>query len=418
MQIQLELLTLLWSITLFLLPSRVLTELSRKNDAQTPLDLPLSSSSTAAEDDDENAALFSLHRELVNIESTPSKEHAIGVFLEQYLRSLNFTVERQNVTTDLDHSLQRFNVFAYPSPSNRETPVLLTSHMDTVPVFYPYRLNASNDDIWGRGSVDAKACVATQIQAALRLRSATSSLFLPDGSSTTTSLADRVSLLFVVGEEVTGDGMRTASSLSIPWRHVIFGEPTEGKLVTGHKGLQLFSVIVHGVATHSGYPWLGHCANTGLMKACAALQAALWPWSEKYGNSTLNVGRIGGGTAANVMAERAEADMGLRIAAGNGADSRKIIEDTLASVEGERLELIYTMQGFGPVDIDADVDGFETMTVNYGTDIPNLKGEHKRYLYGPGSILVAHSDHEHLYKRDLVKAVDDYERLVRAVVDR
>ena len=26
--------------------------------------------------------------------------------------------------------------------------------------------------------------------------------------------------------------------------------------------------------------------------------------------------------------------------------------------------------------------------VNYGTDIPNLQGHHKRYLYGPGSILV------------------------------
>ena len=58
--------------------------------------------------------------------------------------------------------------------------------------------------------------------------------------------------------------------------------------------------------------------------------------------------------------------------------------------------------------------GFETIVVNYGTDIPNLDGNHKRYLYGPGSILVAHSDHEHLLVKDLEEAVEGYKKLVRA----
>ena len=52
------------------------------------------------------------------------------------------------------------------------------------------------------------------------------------------------------------------------------------------------------------------------------------------------------------------------------------------------------------------------MVVNYGTDIPNLRGTHKRYLYGPGSILVAHSDHEHLAAQDLLLAVQGYKTLV------
>jgi len=52
--------------------------------------------------------------------------------------------------------------------------------------------------------------------------------------------------------------------------------------------------------------------------------------------------------------------------------------------------------------------------VNYGTDIPNLKGNHKRYLYGPGDILVAHSDHEHLTILDLETAVEGYKTLIKA----
>lgn len=41
--------------------------------------------------------------------------------------------------------------------------------------------------------------------------------------------------------------------------------------------------------------------------------------------------------------------------------------------------------GVGEVVTDDDFVGFETEAQAYGTDIPNLKGNHKRYLYGPGS---------------------------------
>jgi acetylornithine deacetylase len=56
--------------------------------------------------------------------------------------------------------------------------------------------------------------------------------------------------------------------------------------------------------------------------------------------------------------------------------------------------------------------GFETAVMNYGTDIPALNGNHKRYLYGPGTILVAHSDHEHLKISDLEEAVEGYKVLI------
>jgi acetylornithine deacetylase len=56
--------------------------------------------------------------------------------------------------------------------------------------------------------------------------------------------------------------------------------------------------------------------------------------------------------------------------------------------------------------------GFEDITVNYGTDVPNLKGNHTRYLYGPGTILVAHSAIENITVGDLETAVEGYQRLI------
>ena len=50
--------------------------------------------------------------------------------------------------------------------------------------------------------------------------------------------------------------------------------------------------------------------------------------------------------------------------------------------------------------------------VNYGTDVPNLKGNHTRYLYGPGNILVAHGAHENVTVGDLEAAVEAYKKLI------
>ena len=63
------------------------------------------------------------------------------------------------------------------------------------------------------------------------------------------------------------------------------------------------------------------------------------------------------------------------------------------------------------------VAGFETGSVNYGTDIPHLKGHKgKRYLYGPGSILVAHGPDEGITKEELEGGVDGYKRLIMQVL--
>lgn len=61
--------------------------------------------------------------------------------------------------------------------------------------------------------------------------------------------------------------------------------------------------------------------------------------------------------------------------------------------------------------------GFDTITVNYGTDVPNLKGNFTRYLYGPGSILVAHGSHENVTLGDLETAVEGYQSLILHALD-
>jgi acetylornithine deacetylase len=236
---------------------------------------------------------------------------------------------------------------------------------------------------------------------------------------------DDLSLLFVVGEEQFGDGMRYFSD-NKPHNYtaVIFGEPTEGKLASGHKGILGWSIKITGKASHSGYPSLGLSANTLLVEALNEMLflEQYFPSSEKYGNSTLNIGHIEGGVAANVVAESAEADLALRIANGSVSAISLMVANQLSQVKrkaeekGGELVVQWRSRGYGPVDLDHDIEGFDVITVNYGTDVPNLEGDHKKYLYGPGSILVAHSDHEHLKVSELEQAVEDYKTLILAVL--
>ncbi|KAK0942696.1 hypothetical protein LTR29_005783 [Friedmanniomyces endolithicus] len=353
--------------------------------------------------------LIGLHKNLTSIESITGNEKAVGDCLFSSLTSQGYKVERQYV----EKEPARFNVFAWPGVARESAKVLVTSHIDTVPPFYPYKHH--NKTISGRGSVDAKGSVATQVIAVNNLLS--SGKLSPDD----------IALLYVVGEEVGGDGMRAANALKLTPHTVIFGEPTEGKLASGHKGNLMIQLTAKGKAAHSGYPWLGRSANEVLVKTLAALMelGAKLPSSDKYGVTTLNIGHMEGGVASNVVAQDASASVAVRIAEGTPSfikgEITKAVHKAVESFldDGMKAEnvidIVFPTSGYGPIDIDSDIAGFESMTVNYGTDIPWLNSTvegQKRYLYGPGSILVAHSDHEMLTEAQLEEAVEGYEKII------
>lgn len=244
---------------------------------------------------------------------------------------------------------------------------------------------------------------------------------------------DDVSFLFVVAEEVGGLGMRLANDLRLRPRAVIFGEPTEGKLVSGHKGITVAEIRAKGRAAHSGYPWLGLSATEVLVAALERLRhlGGHLPQCDKYGNTTLNIGLIQGGAALNVVSESASAGVVVRIAAGSPAEIQAAIINTvhdavapfltLEMKPSDVVEVDFPFAGHGPIDLNADVPNFDTMTVNYGSDIPWFEKtveNQRRYLYGPGSIFVAHTEHEALSEDDLFRAVEDYKRIVVHAVQK
>ncbi len=279
-------------------------------------------------------ALLDLHRSLVEIPSPTRSEGNVSQFLKVYLRDKGFTVFAQRLEEG------RENVLAYLGTS-KETRVLVTSHIDTVPPFLPY--DRRGDQVWGRGSVDAKGSVASQI---IAVESLVASHDIKEGD---------VALLFVVGEEGDARGMADVNDLGLSWEAVIFGEPTELKLARGHKGGLGLTVTTNGKTGHSGYPELGKNAIDILVRVLGALQQAQFPWSDDFGNTTLNIGMIGGGVAPNVIPGSASASASVRIAAGTVESVRDIIEKVVYKVADD-VDLEFSV-GSAPIQIDHDVEG-------------------------------------------------------------
>ena len=336
-----------------------------------------------------------LTRELVDIESTTYCEGPAGVFLYEYLTAQRYTVERTPVSQP-DRSCtpgagtgERFNVYA--SMPGITPDVVLSTHMDTVPPFF----GSTEDDefLYGRGSCDAKGIIAAQIASAARLRDS----------------GVKIGLLFVVGEERDSAGAAVANKNPKGSRFLINGEPTDNRLALASKGALRVELRAKGRMAHSAYPELGESAIDKLISALHDILALPLPVEPEIGPSTLNIGLVEGGRAPNVIADKAEAHLLIRLV--GPADE---IKRSIVAAVGHRADVDFSLEL--PFVRMRKVGNLPTMVAKFTTDIPSLTAWGEPFLLGPGSIHVAHTPHEKIAKKELLEAVNLYVELATSLV--
>jgi acetylornithine deacetylase len=320
----------------------------------------------------------------MEIQSTSGSEGPVVDFAEEWLAAREWRTERIPVTAGRDALLA----------TSVDAPlVTLSTHLDTVPPYVPP--SRDGDVLRGRGACDAKGIAASMIFAADALRGRD----VP------------VALLFVVGEETTHDGAHAANARPTTSRVLINGEPTENTLAVGTKGAVRLLVRTEGRAAHSAYPHLGRSATRDLVRLLSELDEIELPTDDVLGETTVNIGMLSGGVADNVVAPWAEARIMVRLVTP--------LEDILPPFETwargrARLEVGVMI----PAKRLGVLPGFPTSVAAYATDIPALDNWGTPYLYGPGSIHVAHTLDEHVHLHALERAVADYQRIAVAALER
>ena len=324
-----------------------------------------------------------LTRTLCEIESTTYHEGEVGDFLAEFLARRGWEVEKTPVPQPAESSDSgpRWNVYA--GPPGQRPDLVFSTHMDTVPPYIPFSEDA--EFMYGRGVSDAKGIIAAQVAAAEGLR----------------GYGFRVGLLIVSGEERDSAGAKVANLAPKGSRFLINGEPTDNRLALASKGALRAVFRSTGKMAHSAYPELGDSAVHKLVEVLGRLLGLSLPETEDSGSSTLNIGQINGGYAPNVIADKAEAQVLVRLV-GDSAPVRAALVEAAAGL----AEVDFTLE-IPFVRLRA-VPGLPTMIAKFTTDIPQLSNWGEPLLLGPGSIHVAHTPFERLAKKELREAVELY----------
>jgi acetylornithine deacetylase len=315
--------------------------------------------------------------------------------------------------------------------------IVLSGHTDVVPVedqdwsSDPFDMVEKDGKYFGRGTSDMKGFIACALAQLPKLSAA--------------KLSRPVHFAFSYDEEIGCLGVRPmiehlAGHLPKPGL-VIVGEPTDMAVVDAHKGIRSFRVEVTGLEYHSSQTDKG----VNAIMAAARMIAFLGEIAEEMkarGDAsgrfqppytTLSVGRIGGGTATNIVPRHCWFTFEHRTLPDQDVDEistrlRRFADETLLpdmrAVYPQadiRIETLAQAPGLKPSD---DASPLETAVmmlagrndreaVSYATEaglfqevgIPTL-------VCGPGSILQAHKPDEWVETKQLEACDDFLSRLV------
>jgi acetylornithine deacetylase len=333
---------------------------------------------------DAGARAVALLEELVAIPSVTGDEARVMDFLASRLRQGGLSVEMPEVSDG------RHNVFAH---SGGPADVVFTTHADTVPPFFPPRREGGV--LFARGACDAKGSLAAQAVAVEELAR--------EGAA--------VALLVLVGEERGSDGALAANRDPRGGRYLVGGEPTQNRFVAGSKGCLRIRARARGTSGHSSVPGSGRSAVLPLLDFLSDLRAAALPADPVFGETTMNIGVLEAGTAPNVIADSARAEVLFR----TGESIERLLDRVDPAAKGRvSLEVPYRSDRIlfrVPRGLSEPSE-----IVSFACDLPLLPAWGDPILVGPGSILNAHAAEEKVELAEIDHAVALYARLARGLL--
>lgn len=328
-----------------------------------------------------------------------------------------------------DESGAKANLWATIGP-DRPGGIVLSGHTDVVPVTDqdwssdPFDMVERDGRLYGRGTCDMKGFIAACLTVA------------PDLAAAARNRP--VHFAFTHDEETgcigAGHLIAALKEREIRPKLAIIGEPTDMRIIEGHKGCCEYTVDFQGLEGHGSSPDLGVNAVEYATRYIARLLdlrdrlKARVPASSRFNPpwTTINIGALNGGVAHNVIASRARLDWEMRPVTEDDrafvrADLDAYVRDTLlpamrAVDPGADIttQVIGEIVGLEPVDDNAAralvaelTGGNSAGTVPFGTEAGMFQALGlDAVVCGPGSIAQAHKADEFVALDQLQSCLD------------
>ncbi|MFW6117170.1 MAG: M20/M25/M40 family metallo-hydrolase [Thermoproteota archaeon] len=230
-----------------------------------------------------------LLKEMVEIYSPSGKEENIANFLSEEMSNLGFQVRKDEVGNVIGEI------------GEGDPTILLCGHMDTVPKHLPVYIE--NNQLYGRGAVDAKAPLAAMVVAA--------------STFTDQDLENKIVVCGVVDEEGANKGIKHLVKEGISADYAIFGEPSGiERIVIGYKGDLYLKITCKTKTGHSAASWLFPNAIEKSFQVWERIRTLHFPEEKpesKFYSLTSCLTKIKGGEAYNVVPAQCTIQLDLRI---------------------------------------------------------------------------------------------------------
>ena len=331
-----------------------------------------------------------------------------------------------------DKAKQRVNLFSTITGKQKLNGggIILSGHTDVVPASTkdwssdPFVATEKSNKIYGRGSCDMKGFIACALALAPYFASQ--------------NLKKPIHFSFTYDEETACQGapimLKELKKRNINCSICIVGEPTSMKAIQAHKGCYEYSTHFTGLAGHGSAPDKGVNAiefSTRFINKLMELREELKKREPKNSvftppYSTLQIGRIKGGLARNVIADQCSVDWELRpVIPEDGEFVNKKIESYVNNVLLPEMKKVYPKSNIKK-EIIGEIIGFTKEEKSEAVNlICNLTGDNSRdvvsfgteaglfqelgistVVCGPGSIEQAHKIDEFVSFEQLKKCLD------------
>ena len=350
-------------------------------------------------------------------------EEEVAHYVEQFFARRGIETFRQDVLPG------RQNVVARLPGRNPQRRVILEAHMDTVSVtgmtIAPFTPEIREGRLYGRGSCDTKAGLATMMHAVAYLKEHN---IVPECE---------IWLAAVVDEEFAFRGVITLCD-GLEAAAAIVAEPTELRAVVAAKGVLRWKIRTLGVAAHSAKPHLGISAIRHMTPVLQWLNAVAdslsTPAHPLLGPATLSVGTIHGGEQINFVPDRCEIAIDRRLIPGEDPFAVwQAYRDALISIPGIAAQMdepmiadpaMETAIGDPVVRIAQQVleeQGYDPTPcgVPFGSDASKFVRQGiPAIIFGPGSIDRAHAAIEYVECEQVTAALNFYITFLQRFVGR
>jgi len=346
-----------------------------------------------------------LHRDLVAIPSLSRQEAAAADHLEAWLRARGVDVVRYGDNV----------VASTGDGAVAGRPLLLNSHLDVVPPsadhpFSPFEPVVHDGAVWGRGSVDAKGCVAAMASA------------LVAWSRRKDPRRGRLVGAFTTCEELGGaeNGLEDILPKLGALDAALVGEPTHMQPCTAQKGLLILKLVAHGRSAHAARAAEGENAILKAAEAVRLLDALSFsPDDPLLGPVTCVPTVIEGGAARNVVPDACTVWLDIRSTPTWPHDR---ILSHVSRHMGGIVDVVVHSDRLHPVGTDHAEDIVQACIRSSGREpfgsptvsdwvhlrrVPTVK-------IGPGDSRLSHTPREHLPITGLEHAVSMYVNIIDA----